>query len=245
MTLWFILFGCIVAVSFVLALRSMADFEENPQEKKDHYGLFLIRNPIALNVSLLDSLHERIIKMGLIISLERLIKGRESALVIFGPKEVLRHFVSVLNLLELEDYTRNLNDQISAWEMGLKSPDKEVIENSFESFPLLEKDEQFWWQIVLLAKEDGGDKYFESQIRAVVLCSDDRRRVKLASILQNSNAGRLIKVPKPFTSLQIFEFYRKRSFFRTKNNLNIKFPVLLPLLQLHLNRRHPKEQSFP
>lgn len=241
MTLWFILFGLVVAVSFVLALRSMADFEENPQEKKDAYGLFLIRNPSALNLSLLDSIHEQILRKGLIISFERLIKGRESALVIFGPKEVLRHFSSTLNLLELEDYTQNPDDQIFAWEMGLKNPDKEVmIEDSFESFPSLEKDEQFWWQIVLLAKKDRGDKYFESQIRAVVLCSDDRRRNKLASILQNLYAGRLIKVPKPFTSLQIFEFYRKRSFFRTKN-LKIKFPVLLPLLRLHLNRPHPKE----
>lgn len=233
MTLWFILFGLVVAVSFVLALRSMADFEENPQEKKDAYGLFLIRNPSALNLSLLDSIHEQILRKGLIISFERLIKGRESALVIFGPKEVLSHFANVLNLLELEDYTQNTHDQIFAWEMGFKNPDKDVIENSFESFPALEKDEQFWWQIVLLAKKDREDRYFESQIR-VVVCG------KPASNLQNLNMGGLIKVPKPFTSLQILEFYRKRSFFRTKN-LKIKFPVLLPLLRLHLNRRHPKE----
>lgn len=234
MTLWFILFGLVVAASFVLALRSMADFEEIPEDKKDEYGLFLIRHPSALNLSLLDSIHEQILRQDLIVSFERLIKDRETALVIFGPKEVLSHFANVLNLLELEDYTRNLNGQISAWEMGVKKPHQEmVMENPFADFPPLEKDAQFWWQIVLLAKKDGEDRYFEGQVRVVA-------SGKGASNLQNLKLGDLIKVPKPFTSEQIWEFYRKRSFFRSKHNLRIKFPLLLPLLQLPLHPPHPK-----
>ena len=152
-------------------------------------------------------------------------------MVIFGPQQILRHFSGALNLLELEDYTQDPPDQIFSWEMGLKKGDQEIVVETLETFPLLEKDKQFWWQIVLMAKVNKGDRYFESQIRAV---SND-------SFLQNLKVGNLQKVPKPFTSLQSFEFYRKRSFFRGKNNLKIKFPVLLPLLQLHLQIHHPKE----
>lgn len=250
MILWLVLFALVIAISFVLALQSMADFQESPQHFDNEYGLFLIRNTAGLNAAVLESLHNQIIKEGYIVSLERLFKGMRSALVIFGPKDILANFSSQLNLLELEDYVQVDQRHTQAWEVGVRvsksgASESQRIESFFNSFPMLEQAEQFWWQLTLQAEtggfkmpnfkailgrpnmqsevdylmaRKGKNRSFKSQIRAVVFCQDQNRRRKLSEILQSLPSGHLTKVPKPFTSDQIVEFYKSRSLGKDEAN---------------------------
>lgn len=225
MIFWIILFAVIIFISFLLALRSMADFEESPTEKKQQYGLYLIRNSQALNKGILDSIHGLILKDGLLISLERLIKGGESALVVYGPQEILRNF-EVLNLLELEDYTEIDPTTLQAWEIGVRKQEKiKSIDSFFKSLPRLSGNEQLWWQLVLKAENyPGEDKFFQGQIRLVTSSAMPE--------LKNGAAGILTKVPKPFTKEQVIGFYQKRSFIQNKYNPILGSEAVLRLMAL-------------
>lgn len=217
MILWLALFLLVVAISFVLAFQSMKDYQEIPHKSNLEYALFLIRQPSNFNAKFLEALYEQILKEGLIVSVERLFKGRESALVIFGPKKILLPYQTYLNLLELEDYSMGINkEEISVWEVGTKSDKREEFlqsdsHNIFKTLPQLLDNEQFWWQIILAAKKGkDGKKLFQTQIRAVVYSKDHLRRKQLSEALHNM-AGELSKVPKPFSTDQIAMFYHLRS----------------------------------
>lgn len=230
MIIWLALFLLVVFISFILAYQSMSDFGENPKLSNVEYGLYLIRKTSNLTPALLDSMHDEVAKEGLIISLERLFKGRKSALVIFGPKKVLKNYLPSLDLLELEDYTEVDKDQAYAWEVGVKNHHLEEMDNFFKRIPILAEAEQVWWQLTLAAKQQKGEiKTFQSQIRVVVLSADTQRRKKVSQILQNLTSH-LTKIPRPFTTQQIVDFYQTRSFFRTKFNPQFSSQELVKLL---------------
>lgn len=222
MILWLILFLLIIAISFILALLSMRDYQEIPEKSQEEYGLFLIRQTENFNAKFLDAIREFMPAKGLIISIERLLKGNKAALTIFGPKMILQKFINELNLLELEDYVSDLETAgVSVWEVGVKTankPDMENLNNIFKNLPALTDEDQFFWQVILM---QGEGLSFQTQIRAAVYSKEPARRQKLASILQNLNAGELIKVPRPFSEEQMINFYRLRSL--SKDN---KGPVL-------------------
>lgn len=212
MILWVVLFFLVIAISFVLALQSMKDYQEIPLKSKEQYALYLIRKTDRLNSALLDSMRQAIISGGLIISLERLFKGKQAALTIFGPKKILEKFNADLNLLELEDYSLSLDGKdILTWEVGAKN-NKEANFNQlgaiFKNLPTLMDDEQFLWQMVLGAK---GSEAFQTQIRAAVYTKDAIRRKELLPLLHNLTEGKLVKIPRPFTPEQMLSFYRLRS----------------------------------
>lgn len=218
----------------------MRDYQEIP-EKKLQYSVFLIQNPAALNSEVLSSLF-LLIKKGEIISLERLFKGNQSALVIFGPKPILQNLTS-LNLLELEDYTGVNDQEVAAWEITLK--DYKMVENIFNQVPEFESSEQFWWQIVLQTysknyliefidrlrgvEVSSKDQTLQAQIRALLVVHSEDRRKKLKVSLENLS-DKLIKIPRPYTSLQLMEFYRKRSFTPASFGVSILSPAEIPAL---------------
>lgn len=213
MILWVILFLLVVGISFVLAYRSMKDYQEIPKETKAEYGLFLIRQTTNFDSSFLDSIQKLIAGPGLVVSLERLFKGQKAALTIFGPKQILAPFTYKLDLLELEDYTLNLDSQkVAVWEVGLKSanPKVTIFDNIFQNLPQLQDQDQFFWQVVLGAKL-GKDSLFQTQIRAAVYSENPLTQKELVSSLQNFSFGGLIKVPRPFSTQQIMNFYESRS----------------------------------
>lgn len=96
------LFFIIIGVSAYFAYLSMKDFYELPEGRV--YGLFLLRNPNALNLGNLNKLQS----LGIILSIERLYRGSKSALVLYAPKETIAKFPD-LKPLELEDYSRAYN----------------------------------------------------------------------------------------------------------------------------------------
>lgn len=202
----------VVAISFVLALLSMRDYRDIPQASKDEYGFFLIRQTANLNAETLRSLGYLMLAEGLIISIERLFKGPQAALTIFGPRKILDKFMEHLGLLELEDYTESLlSSHISIWEEGVRNiKESQNVGNIFESLAKLGTEDQFFWQIILGAKK-GEELTFQTQIRAAVYAKDEVRKGQLVSTFQNLSFGSLVMVPKPFSTEQMMEFFRSRS----------------------------------
>ncbi len=206
MILFWLLFIIIILISVILAYLSMRDFQTSPEDFGGQNSLFLIRKPQGLTSQIISTIHEATQKMGLIVTLERLFKGRESALVIYGPKKILEAFNSALDMIELEDY---LDGEIkaSAWEIGIKKPKASWI-SLFLNFPSLEVGEQIWYQLVLQARR-GINKQFSSQVRVVVVSPEAQRREKLLNDLMDKSS--LVKIPKPYSSVQMLDFYKKRS----------------------------------
>lgn len=206
MILWLLLFLLIIGISFILAFRSMKDYQEIPQKTNVDYGLFLVRQIKNFDAKLLDSIRQEVLAQEAIVSFERLFKGRQTALTIFGPKNILAQFQSELGILELEDYTMEFTDStVSVWEVGVKetarlNPDH--FNKIFSNLPQLEAEEQFFWQVIL--------NKGPVQIRAAVSSKDPIRKKILVSA-QNLNAGGLVKIPKPFSNEQMIEFYSARS----------------------------------
>lgn len=198
MILWLVLFLLIIAASFILALQSMRDYQEIPQKSQEEYSLYLVRQTKGLNENVLDLICENLGNKGLIFSVERLVKGGKSALVLFGPKRILDNFIRDLDLLELEDYSQDLDQtNILAWEVNVKAPVK-------ISWPKLDHHEQFWFQVVI-------GENFRTQIRAAIYSQDAEKRKTFPDHLQKLSASHLMKMPVPFSSDQILEFYRLRT----------------------------------
>jgi len=191
------LFLIIVAISFILAYRSMQDFQEVPSIGKN--GVYLIQNPVALTTDLISDIGNK--AQGEVVSFERLFKGAQSALVIFGPKQVLESFAE-LNLLELEDYTGVPTPKL-AWEMGIKNGGLELTDSPFSALPQFLTDEQLWWQLILQNQVS-----WQAQIRVVLVVNDPARQKELSSSLQK--LAQVVKVPKPLSSEQIYRQYTKR-----------------------------------
>lgn len=237
MILWLILFILALTISFILALQSMKDYQEIPSKTGEEYGVFLIRKPATLTVDILTKLHQDCLDSGLVISFERLIKGFESALVVYGPKRLLIDHQNTLDLLELEDYVASIPAGFLAWEVGMKDSNKleaANLKNFLKKFPQLGNREQFWWQLVLSANKDLSkpDKSFQVQIRAVLHCPDQVKRVNLAQTLQNLIPDKLTKLPKAFSDAQIIDFYQKRSLRRDDKNPLLLSEEVVQLLRL-------------
>lgn len=231
MILWIILFLLVVGISFILAFRSMRDYQEIPQKLQEDYGLFLIRQIGNFNTEILDSIREHLLSEGLIISLERLFKGGKSALTIFGPRKILSHYAIELNLLELEDYALFCDSKdCLIWEMGVKNTNKPNLDslNILSSLPELSNEDQFFWQVMLAGKK-GDNASFLTQIRAVLYSKEPTKRKILEPLLQNLGSGKLTKIPKPFSTEQMMDFFRSRSL-----SLDSKGPILDSKGVMHL-----------
>ena len=209
MILWFVLFGLVVLISFVLALLSMREYHEIPKESD--YGLFLIRKPTELTGKFLDSI-QRILDSK-VLSIERLIKGDQSVLVMFGPRSLLLENKDLLDLVELEDYTRIGSRNVSCYEVGNS-------EKMFTNLPKLLHSEQFWCQFLLSSKADG--VYF-CQTRIAVVADTERRRVITEKFL---------KIPKTFSNEQMLDFYKKRIFRNDSGNASLKSSEMAELFRL-------------
>lgn len=222
MILWVLLFILVVAISFVLALKSMADFQEIPEYAGQEYGLFLIRQPQTLSSHLLSAIHENLLNSGLIISFERLIKGVKAALVVYGPKKLLSVYQETLGLLELEDYANINPEKFTAWEVGVRHP-------GAPSFPPLHENDQVWWQLILSAKKN---HFFHPHIRMAVVSDDSERRENLKESLSGLAPDKFIKLPKDFSDIQLLEFYKRRGFRKDTKNRNLNPGEVLNLLKV-------------
>lgn len=162
MVIWLILFFIVLFVSFFLAYRSIKDFQILPPYSINT-GLFLIKNTKGLTEEVLKGLFAGMVREDSTISIERVFKGSESALLVFGRKSILMSYFSILDLLELEDYI-NIKGKTVFFE---------------ETMPPLTLNEQFWWQMILLPQES--ENKFKVQIRTAILAQSDHRGRELAT----------------------------------------------------------------
>lgn len=223
MILWIALLILVVVTSYILALRSMKDFTVIPSFNK--YGLFLIREKQGLNEQTLNFIYNELTRLNLSISFERLFKGKESALVVYGPRSLLTKLAGILNLLELEDYT-GVSNESRVWEIGIKKSTSEV---SDKTLPNLSSEEQLWWQVILWI---GKDKLFRAQIRTVIVSFDSLKRKNLTQVLSSLPSPNLVKLPTAFSNTQLLDFYKKRSYQRLDKDSALDSKQIFRLLWL-------------
>lgn len=218
-----LLFILVVAISFFLALYSMHDFEIKPNLKLE-YGTFLVKNPKNLNPNSLAPLFSEVTKSNLLISFERLFKGHEGALVVYGPKNILMKYQDQFNFLELEDYTKADLNNISIWEVEVRD-----VSGFRDKFPNLGEHEQIWFQIILSPNKKDL-RSFPARVRVVLVSKEENRLKELTKEFQNNYKSALPKIPKPYSKDQIFEFYQKRSFIKEGGrDINLKMEDILNL----------------
>lgn len=239
MVIWIVIFFIILIISFFLALKSMADYQELPTSSTNsQYSLFLIRQPQALTLDILNKLYAGSLKNNYVLSFERLFKGEKKATVVFGPAALLQSFTQELGLLELEDYSKKEGGEMVAWEMGAKNLGGNLTssENLIIQIPGLHETEEFWWQLVLQPSKNGllgnikglggltgqkaakteGEFTLRGTIRAVLRADDRQRSQSLQPDLTKigHNLG-LALLPQAFSSPQIVKFYQERALPQT------------------------------
>lgn len=211
MLIWFTLFFLVVAISFVLALRSMGDYQELPWSSSASYTLYLVQNPHLVTTEILTDLHEKLISQNWLISFERLARGPKSALVIYGPEPVLHPLKDTLRLLELEDYSlkaSQTDQNKTIWEMGVKNTQSLKLTSNTEQ-PKLGEKEELWWQLVLSPQKQSN---FKTVIRALVI-SDSHTHSQALKDEQVKNLAQfgLAVLPEPYSLDQLIKFYQQRS----------------------------------
>lgn len=196
----------------------MRDFQLKPNAKND-YSLFLVRNISKLNLDSFNSILNELSKKDLLVSFERLFKGEESALVVFGPKNILLNYQD-LNLLELEDYTDLNLDNISIWEADVRT-----IKGLRANLPKLLKEERIWIQIV--GKLKLGNSLIPAQVRIVIFSPIKDRLKSLTDEFQKNFKNTLPKIPRPYAKDQLFDFYKQRSFLKEGKGLKLRVENIL------------------
>lgn len=218
MLFWLVLFTIVLIISFILAFKSMADYHEKPVNFHANYALFLIRSPQNFTSEVLTKLHREVLKDRFILSLEKLFRGKQEALVVYGPKMLLLPFGEALKLLEIEDYSKTIEvkkpgglEGMVAWEAGIKNASK-ILEAGqlFKELPKLEEREECWWQIVL--QPTSQESVFNSLVRVVVKAGEKRRAQALRedSIKAGNSVG-LSMLPQAYSHPQIVKFYQERA----------------------------------
>lgn len=224
--IWVAAFFIIILVSAVLAFRSMKDYEEFP-ESLSLNAVFFLGNPQAFTAEALNRLHRLLLENKNFFSLERLIKGKERALVIFGPRELPNLFPE-LNLVELEDYLGEINPGIESSNLEKKVDANQSITWLIEPKNNIKREMHVGLQLkelnitpqqkvfIQIVGEPTGEKdetYFQSTLRVMVADSDPIERVNLAKIvnLAFQDATGLNKRSDSFPEVKKFESFKQRT----------------------------------
>lgn len=220
MAIWLILFALTFIASLFMAYRSMSDYYEQASNFSVPYSQYLVGKPDALTPEILRHLHQSAYDGRLIISFERLFKGGRRALVIFGPTTLLHSLVEPLKLTELEDYSKNVNNEevikggVVAWGIGRKNGVSESfqMENIFSSLPELLELEEFWWQVIVQPKDNKDDEHFDSIIRAILITDNSSRAQVLKDEMSKlGQAGGLAELPKSYSTQEFLKLYQERA----------------------------------
>lgn len=204
----------------------MRDYEEFP-DSLNFNSLFYIGNYQNLNLETLKKLHNHFINQKQFFSLEKLIKGKEKARVIFGPRSLVTDFPE-LNLVEIEDYlagetslltpdqtakTTTVNETLS-WLVEPKNNPKKVLMASQELSSLtVENDQKVFMQSVLMPLPQKEGTLFQGTLRVMVAEPDPIKRIELAKKINEifAKATGLNKHEDNFAEMKKFESFKQRS----------------------------------
>jgi hypothetical protein len=245
--IWIILFIIVVVVSFILAYRSMKDFKEIPITPNVEYGLFLIKNITLLDKLYLERIHKFSLEQKSIISFERLLKGGESVLVIYGPKNILTSFPE-LELVELEDFLlpisspQNFDDpnkvsvnQSLGFQISSKADPKKsvIVSPEFLKNLNLEESQKLFWQVVVASLKE--DNNFQVTLRALVNEPNAGTRAELAKKISSHIVEKtgLSLSQRDETTSKVFDDFKKRALIPSEvTKFNVTSEELLGLLGL-------------
>lgn len=207
-----------------MAFRSMKDYEEFP-ESQNLNSLFFVASHQSFSDASLKKLHEAFAQNKQFFSLERLNKGKERALVIFGPRE-LPEILPEHKLVEIEDYLIDLNqlDQNAIdSKVSVNHSLTRLIEPKLKKKPLfigsdlkefeLGENQKFYIQIVCIPEISSHEQEFQTTIRVMVVDEDSIERVslakKLAKVLESATGLNIHE--DNFPEQKKFESYKQRS----------------------------------
>lgn len=224
--IWITLFIIIIATSAYLAYRSMRNYQEIPHPDAG-YSLFLIRNKEQFNQDILNKLHSLAQSSETFFSVERLYKGTQNALLIYGPKFILNTKLP-LDLLELEDYLygdsgsddfSDMQKKISkdmsyAFSVEPKNnPKKHLsVKNGFLKLLEINPQQYFFWQVVCYPLKANSNP-FQVTIRGMVADQDLHQRVELVKKMTThiQEFTGLLSDNKNQTSSVVFDAFIKRA----------------------------------
>lgn len=206
-------------ISFFLARQSLRDYQEMPKEHLS-YGSFLIRNRSRFDEDFLSELFKKAKKEEVVISFERLFKGKDTALTVYAPGDLIGQF-NYLDLLELEDYTDKVDvNNCLAWEMSPGKLKKNIASTSnpgfLKNFNLGESD-QLYLQLVCLPYKKTSPVSFQVTLRLAVISTDPYTRTTIAKnisqkITDETGFKRTQRTDHAKSSSKIYFAYKKRFF---------------------------------
>lgn len=204
--IWVIIIAVTILVSVILAFRSMKDYRDLPASKQP-LSLYLVRNRGALNTDLFQRLDQ-------IVSVERIFKNGEDAVVIYGPTSLIQNFPE-LNLLELEDLLESSVkiDDVFAWGIQPKSGAVQKMGDikrvNFWKELQLDEDQMVFWQVV--CTPDGG--VFQVTMRGIIVDPEPQKRVILSKLIDQKlqQETGLIREERKETTTHYFNAFKKRT----------------------------------
>lgn len=226
-----VIFLAILGFSLFLALKSMKGFI--PEKKIPSSGVFLVRKQEAFTPEVIKKLYLFSLQKKSRFSLERLFKGRESALVLWGPLELLGSFPE-LDLLHLEDYADNKLLSSFVWEFAPEDKDSVLISGGFLDLINLGENQQFFLQVVFLPLPSKNDSkaFFLATLRGLVVDRDPASRIELAKNIGHrvSGSSGLRVESRDKSSGLIFEEYIKRMPQSGENKVKMDSSAVVRLL---------------
>ncbi len=217
--LWIFFIVVIVIASAILAIRSMRDYDETPEDPSQ-YELFLIRDLSNFNPDLISRFQALLLSLDTFFSIERLYRGKESVIVLYGPKVLKKNFPE-LKLLELEDYILDPKEHTPVHPKVISPNDaytwivrkktgKKVFKSGFLKVPL-EDHQLFFWQLVCSPLKNTNQ--FQITARAMVSDSEPQSKVELVKKYESSlrNLGGFVTASTGQTKLSVFDSYKKRT----------------------------------
>lgn len=226
MLIWIIIFVIIILISSVLAYRSMKDYEEVPDDAV-LMSVFYIRSPENFKAEVLRKLYEFLLPRREFFSIEKLYKGKEKALVLFGPRD-LTNLLPELNLIELEDYLVgegesylgedtdkkvDVNRSIT-WLVEPKNNSKRQIHaGSGLNDITVGETQNVFIQAVCFPEKESPEPVFQTTWRIMVADKDSIDRVALAKKAETAfaSATGLNKSSDPYPESKRFESFKQRS----------------------------------
>ena len=216
--LWLILATILSFVAFFLSKRSLSEYQEDPNSHLN-YGLFLIRSPSHFNTDFLRELTQKSKGEELIFSLERLFKGKNTALVIYAPKDLIGQF-DYLNLQELEDYTEKIDvNNCLAWEIEPKQKmkgKKSLLKRQpsfLKNLPLADNDQFYFQAVCQIIRHRNNRPVFQVTLRGLVIVEEPVTRANIAKKieLQMEQETSSRRKERSKTSSQLYFDYKKRN----------------------------------
>ncbi len=226
MLIWIIIFVIIILISSVLAYRSMKDYEEVPDDSV-LMSVFYIRSPENFNAEILRKIYEFLYPRREFFSIEKLYKGKEKALVLYGPRD-LTNLLPELNLFELEDYLVGEGESYLGEDMDKKvdvnrsvtwlvepknNSKRQINPGSGLSDITVGESQNIFIQAVCFPEKENSEPVFQTTWRIMVADKDAIERVSLAKKAEASfrAATGLNKSSDPYPESKKFESFKQRS----------------------------------